>query len=529
MKKFLTYPLQLNSDIDSILYTKLLTINGRYIEKENNYAVVNIKLIDYDNFSISDQLINIIMSNKEINFTFNGFQTDIPLVVTFSPKEWDKHESYTLGESVFYKGDVYTVINIPSKGIVPSEDATIYKIEQKYTSDSNYLKFDTVLFTDGKYYTAQENITTSDIPGQSDKWLLTKGEYTLWAGTYSTNSQFECKVISGSPNMMNFYPYNGQYQCLDINNSIKVNEIDVSYPRICSLDYKTTYGMVCQNQLLPDKKSKQGITIPTINIDKYIPIIKFTVTGDVNASLDVTISNMTKNIYDITGIFNITFRGGTSYLDIKMKTIFASPTFNSDFLDIYCIKKTSNVYVIYIKNYIDNEYYSSNQYKINISNLQLININNENTFITKCVSIDTLSYQTEEDSYTGEIVNNLFGSYSEMFDGSKVFPSTDSTTLIINYDTNIPNKLILSSDKQYDYAYFDINLMQGTYEFTYLGDNENYYPDYSIKNNDGSVDLEKENNIIIVKKDSQYTFRFYATGDNPGTTTYQNISLKRIN
>ena len=114
MKKFLTYPLQLNSDIDSILYTKLLTINGRYIEKENNYSVVNIKLIDYDNFSISDQLINIIMSNKEINFTFNGFQTDIPLVVTFSPKEWDKHESYTLGESVFYKGDVYTVINILS-------------------------------------------------------------------------------------------------------------------------------------------------------------------------------------------------------------------------------------------------------------------------------------------------------------------------------------------------------------------------------------------------------------------------------
>ena len=202
---------------------------------------------------------------------------------------------------------------------------------------------------------------------------------------------------------------------------------------------------------------------------------------------------------------------------------------DSDFLNIYSIKKTSNVYVIYIKNYIDNEYYSSNQYKINISNLQLININNENTFITKCVSIDTLSYQTEEDSYTGDIVNNLFGQYSEMFDGSKVVPSTDSTTLIINYDTNIPNKLILSSDKQYDYAYFDINLMQGTYEFTYLGDNENYYPDYSIKNIDGSVDLVKENNIIIVKKDSQYTFRFYATGDNPGTTTYQNISLKRIN
>ena len=81
-----------------------------------------------------------------------------------------------------------------------------------------------------------------------------------------------------------------------------------------------------------------------------------------------------------------------------------------------------------------------------------------------------------------------------MFDGSKLLPFTDST--IINYDTNIPNKLILSSDKQYDYAYFDINLMQGTYEFTYLGDNENYYPDYSIKNIDGSVDLVKENNII---------------------------------
>ena len=42
------------------------------------------------------------------------------------------------------------------------------------------------------------------------------------------------------------------------------------------------------------------------------------------------------------------------------------------------------------------------------------------------------------------------------------------------------------------------------------------------------TNLETGTTTFTVNERDFYIFRFFATGDNPGTTTYQNISLKRI-
>lgn len=115
---------------------------------------------------------------------------------------------------------------------------------------------------------------------------------------------------------------------------------------------------------------------------------------------------------------------------------------------------------------------------------------------------------------------------SELYDGSKV--KTINETLTLNYDSTIPGKLVLTSTESYDYAVFEIRLDEGTYQFSYSGDNTGYYPDYGIKDLDNYINLETGTTTFTVNERDFYTFRFFATGDNPGTTTYQNISLKRI-
>lgn len=374
-------------------YVKLCSINSQ-INNNDNFKLKVRQYVATKNKYI-EQNINVLCKNNVIEYYCEDNIKLLNIRYAVFPISWSKYRQYVIGDVVSYKGKVYILKSNVDKGSQPNE--TQWEVSSEYTSKS-YEANKVVLHSNGRYYKSIETVTSSDMPGVSEKWENVEEEYSLYCGVNGNGSYIEIYILEGNKDKIQLYPYDSKLYYCNISSSNTINGSSVVIPKIISYTENYIYG-----NIRPIKQNNNTITIPnnTTSNKLYHKIMTIDLVGSTRLDFTIRIQNL--DFYDtlISGLALFRIVGEPSSSSTTIRNIpFTTTTFVKDNINFVITQDSNNILNIYFVS-------TSNRYKLVIEDYTDFSNSNTTRALGSAI-VDLINEPSSVSTISDTVKENMF-------------------------------------------------------------------------------------------------------------------------